>query len=403
MPDPTPAAKRPAPDLADVVARFTAALRAAGLPVGPDRAERFTTAVITADPVTLARLRACAHATLAYAHEHQPILDAVFDAVFGGFTDPADQRGDPTASPAALATRGHSTGPAGTPQPVAGSATATAHGGRSSPDATQVDVPSAASDAERLRHRDFADLTADELLLLSAAMTQLRLATPVRRSRRNRVTAAGHRIDLRATLRRAHRSCGDPIRLARREPRQRARRLVALCDISGSMEPYARAMLQLLYCAAGTPRTEVFTFATRLTRLTPVLARTTPAIALARAGAAAPDWSGGTRIGACLQDFLDRHGRRGMARGAVVVIISDGWETGDPSTLALAMRRLRLLAYKVIWVNPRTRSPRYRPETGGMAAAWPHCDAVVSAHDLAALGDLARAVSEPPTRRGMSP
>lgn len=386
------------PDLADVVARFTAAVHAAGLPVGPDRAERFARAVTVARPVTLPRLRACAHATLAYAHEHEAVLDAVFDAVFGGFTDPADQRGDTGASAANLA--GRTTGPSGTTQPGAGAATAS--GSRSASDATQVDIPSAASDAERLRHRDFADLTPDELLTLAAAMAQLRLATPVRRSRRNRVAAAGHRIDLRATLRLAHRSCGDPMRLVRREPRHKPRRLVALCDISGSMEPYARAMLQLLYCAAGTPHTEVFTFATRLTRLTPVLASTTPAAALAKAGATAPDWSGGTRIGACVQEFLDRHGRRGMARGAVVVVISDGWETGDPATLALAMRRLRLLAYKIIWVNPRTRSPRYRPETGGMAAAWPHCDAVVSAHDLAALGDLARAVSEPPTPKGPS-
>ena len=115
----------------------------------------------------------------------------------------------------------------------------------------------------------------------------------------------------------------------------------------------------------------MFVFATQLTRLTPVLARSLPGPALAQAGTAAPDWSGGTRIGAAVTEFLDRYGRRGMARGAVVLIISDGWETGDPAELGAAMARLSRLAYRIVWVNPRTQSPRYRPLVGGMAAAWP--------------------------------
>src|SRR5205085_11613129 len=144
-----------------------------------------------------------------------------------------------------------------------------------------------------------------------------------------------------------------------------------LCDISGSMEPYARAMLQLLYCAAGATKAEVFTFATRLTRLTRTLSRARPAVALERAGRAAPDWSGGTRIGAALKRFNDDFGRRGLARGAVVLIVSDGWETGDPAQVGEQMARLSRLAYRIVWVNPRTRSPRYQPLVGGMAAAWP--------------------------------
>jgi hypothetical protein len=205
-------------------------------------------------------------------------------------------------------------------------------------------------------------------------------------------------VDLRGTLRQAHRTGGDPLRLLRRRRRERPRRLVVLCDISGSMEPYARAMLQLLYCAQGATRAEVFVFATRLTRLTPVLRQGRSATALIRAGTAAPDWSGGTRIGAAVAEFLHRYGRRGMARGAVVLVISDGWETGDPAALGQAMARLSRLAYRIVWVNPRTQSPRYRPLVGGMAAAWPYCDAVVSAHRVDALGELIAALGDPAAR-----
>jgi uncharacterized protein with von Willebrand factor type A (vWA) domain len=165
------------------------------------------------------------------------------------------------------------------------------------------------------------------------------------------------------------------------------------------MQAYARAMVQLLYCAAGGRQAEVFTFATRLTRLTPVMAISSPAIALRKAGEAAPDWAGGTRIGPAIKEFIDRHGRAGLARGAVVVIVSDGWETGDPELLGQQMARLSGLAYRIVWVNPRTARPEYRPLVGGMAAAWPHCDAVVSAHRLSALSELTRALSDPVRRR----
>jgi hypothetical protein len=150
---------------------------------------------------------------------------------------------------------------------------------------------------------------------------------------------------------------------------------------------------------AGRPRTEVFTFATRLTRLTAALAASTPETMLAKAGEAAPDWAGGTRIGAALREFNDRYGVRGMGRGAVVLIISDGWETGDPAVLGAQMARLHRIAYRIVWANPRTQSERYRPEVGGMAAAWPYCDAVVSAHNFEALDDLLTALRSPATRR----
>jgi uncharacterized protein with von Willebrand factor type A (vWA) domain len=266
-----------------------------------------------------------------------------------------------------------------------------------------------AAEAERLADRDFADLSPAELLQLEALMRQRALATPPRRTRRYRAQSAGSRPDLRMTLREARRTAGEPVRLARRAPRLRPRRLVVLCDISGSMEPYARAMLQLLYCASqgkaanqisgaghgatGRARAEVFTFATRLTRITAELAAARPETVLARAGAAAPDWSGGTRIGASLKEFNDIYGCPGLARGAVVLIISDGWETGDAAQLGQQMARLSRVAYRIVWANPRTKSPRYRPEVAGMAAAWPYCDAVVSAHSLNAIDDLITALA----------
>ena len=253
-------------------------------------------------------------------------------------------------------------------------------------------MPVLGSPAERLADRDFAALSPDELVLLEAVMRRLRLATPLRRSRRTRRAPHGEQVDLRRTLSAARRTGGHPIVLARRTRPMRPRRLVVLCDISGSMEAYARAMLQLLYCAAGGERAEVFTFATRLTRLTRALARSTPAQALERAGRLAPDWSGGTRIGLAVAQLLDRHGG-GLVRGAVVLVVSDGWDTGDPAELGRQMARLHRLAHRVVWANPRTQHAGYRPLVGGMAAAWPHCDAVVSAHSLEALDDLLAALA----------
>jgi hypothetical protein len=172
------------------------------------------------------------------------------------------------------------------------------------------------------------------------------------------------------------------------------RRLVLLCDISGSMEPYARAYLQFLTCAAGSsPNAEAFVFATRLTRLTRALASRSPERAIQRAAQTAPDWSSGTRIGDALKAFNDRHGRRGMARGAVVVILSDGWERGDPALVEREMERLSRLAYRIVWVNPRVGASGFSPRAGGMAAALPHCDALVSGHSLEALGEVADAIA----------
>ena len=173
-----------------------------------------------------------------------------------------------------------------------------------------------------------------------------------------------------------------------------------LCDISGSMEPYARAYLQFLTCAAGSgPNAEAFVFATRLTRLTRALRSRSPERAIQRAAATAPDWSSGTRIGDALKEFNDRHGRRGMARGALVVILSDGWERGDPALVAREMERLSRLAYRIVWVNPRVAATGFSPRVGGMAAALPFIDALVSGHSLAALHEVIAEIGSERSRK----
>ena len=271
-------------DLPDLVARFTAALHAAGLPVGPDRAERFSRAITIAAPTTLPGLRACAHATLSLTHAHDPVIDSIFDVVFGGMSDPADRRGDPNAPPldgervaSSSAIPPPQQAPAAEPpEPTPGSRSGSPGRDGDAEDDSTVDAASVGTDVERLRHREFSELAPDELAALADVMAALRIATPARRSRRTRRAATGRSVDMRASLRGAHRSGGDPIRLVRKKRKLRPRRLVALCDISGSMEPYARAMLQLLYCAAGAAHAEVFVFATQLTRLTPVLTRSLP-------------------------------------------------------------------------------------------------------------------------------
>jgi hypothetical protein len=402
-----------ASDLAEVSARFGAALRLAGLPVGPGRCERFAAAVTVAKPRTQRSLYLCALATLVSSKDHVVILQAVFNQVFGnlgerndsplpsgldpaGLTGPAARSSDDLLARAARAAQKH----ASVVREDQPDRTGETDGDEAEPDREVADRYLGTS-AERLASKDFADLSDDELVSVVSLMRRLTLAVPERISRRQRRRPGGRRIDMRATLKLARRTGGHAFRLIGRTPSTRPRRLVVLCDISGSMEPYARAMIQLLYCAAGAAGAEVFTFATRLTRLTPVLGRTPPGRALQLAGQAAPDWLGGTKIGTALAEFNDSYGRRGMARGAVVVIISDGWETGDPELLRRQMERLSLVAFRIVWVNPRTKSSSYQPLAGGMAAAWPHCDAVVSAHTVRALDQLAAALADPVRRRAV--
>ena len=383
------------------------ALHTAGLPVGPDRCERLARAVTVMGATSVAELRACALATLVSDPGQMATFDRVFAALFGTPSPardllpppvPAFPRADQDGGPPDARSEGE---PGGWSAGMHVSASGSAADDGTEPPAEGPALRHVASAAERLRGRDFTELSPAELRQLVTLMRDMTLAVPPRRTRRYRPARDGKRPDLRRTLRLARRSGGEAIRLARRARRVRPRRLVVLCDISGSMEPYARALLLLLYAinggqvrggSPGQNRPEVFSFATRLTRLTPALAAATPDTMLAKAGEAAPDWSGGTRIGAAVKEFNDHYGSRGMARGAVVLIISDGWETGEPELLGAQMARLSRVAHRIVWANPRTQSPRYRPEVGGMAAAWPYCDAVVSAHNLDALDDLLTAL-----------
>ncbi|MEU4660071.1 VWA domain-containing protein, partial [Streptomyces sp. NPDC023723] len=202
-------------------------------------------------------------------------------------------------------------------------------------------------------------------------------------------------VDPRRTVRELLRHGGEPVRPRYRARTERPRRLVLLVDVSGSMAPYADVLLRFAHAAARSAPTEVFTVGTRLTRVTRELTHRDPDRALAAAWAAVPDWRGGTRLGELLREFLDRWGQRGVARGAVVVLLSDGWERGDPELLAAQLRRLGRLAHRVIWSNPLKARPGYAPLAAGMAAALPHLDAFVPGHSLAALERLAREIRAP--------
>ena len=247
---------------------------------------------------------------------------------------------------------------------------------------------SLASRIELLRHKSFAACSPAELSELAELMSRLRLAAPPRRTRRRRAAHSGE-LDVRRTVRQALRTGGDPARLARRERRLRRRRLVLILDVSGSMSDYSRGLLVFAHAALrADPRWEAFCFGTRLTRVTRALATSNPDEALRLATVDVVDWDGGTRIGDSLKTFLDRYGHAGLARGAVVVLCSDGLDTGDPAVLAEQMARLGRLARKVVWLNPLKESPAYEPLARGMAAALPFVDVFASGHNLASLEEL---------------
>ena len=365
-------------DLPALVGALSRRLHDAGLPVTPARAADVARALTLVRPVSRGTLYWTIRSVVVTEDTQVKVFDAVFAEVFGGASDdePEVELEDVTTVPdwqndeAPGSTSGDD-------------------------DESEQEVPlTIASADEVLRTKRFDALAPEELAELYRLMTALELATPLRRTRRYEKRRRGERIDLRRTLRGSLRTGGDPVRLRRRRRRVVPRRLVLLCDISGSMEPYARVYLQFLACAAGCgPNAEAFAFATRLTRLTRALRSRNPEWAIQRAAAAAPDWSSGTRIGEALRAFNDRHGRRGMARGAVVVILSDGWERGDPALVGRELERLSRLAYRIVWVNPRMAADAFSVRVGGMVAALPHIDALVSGHSFAALREVTEAIA----------
>ena len=251
------------------------------------------------------------------------------------------------------------------------------------------------SAVETLRQKDFAAYSPDELRLAQALMSRLRMVGSPRESLRLTPDRHGRRPDLRRTVRTSLRSGGEPIRRHWQAPDERLRRLVLLLDVSGSMEPYARALLRFTQAAvAGRQKVEAFAIGTRLTRVTRELSHRDPDKALHRASERVVDWSGGTRLGECLRRFNDEWGVRGMARGSIVVILSDGWDRGNPDDLAEQMRRLHRVTHRLVWVNPLKSTPGYAPLARGMAAALPHVDRFVEGHSIAAMEELARVVSD---------
>jgi uncharacterized protein with von Willebrand factor type A (vWA) domain len=384
-------------DLPPLVGAFGRRLLERGVPVTPARSADFARALTLVRPVSRRRLYWTARSVFVSDPAQVAPFDAVFFSIFGSAVavDELDLDEAPTVAappderPAADHRMSSREPDSAGSTPGFGSAPPVADD-----DAAELDVPLAlASDEELLRRKSFDALDPHELAQLYRLMSRLELVTPTRRSRRYGKARHGERIDVRRTLRTSLRTGGDPIRLARRRRRVTRRRLVLLCDISGSMEPYARAYLQFLTCAAGSgANAEAFVFATRLTRVTRALAARHPERAMERAAAAAPDWSSGTRIGDALREFNDRHGRRGMARGAVIVILSDGWERGDPALVGRELERLARLAHRIVWVNPRVSASAFSVQSGGMVAALPYCDALVSGHSFEALAEVAEAI-----------
>jgi len=252
------------------------------------------------------------------------------------------------------------------------------------------------SGSEVLAEKDFAKCTKEELEEAARAMDRISLVVPKRQTTR-KVSSKVRRgsIDMRRSVKEAISHHGEPIRIKYRANTNRPRRIVLLCDISGSMEPYARALIRFLHSAVvGGIRVEAFTFSTSLTRITRELSWKDPDEALSRAGQAVKDWSGGTRIGDGLREFNEQFGIRGMARGAVVVIMSDGWDRGEPELVSREMARLSRVAQRVIWVNPLKYTPGYAPLARGMSAALPYVTDFVEGHSLGSLVQLAEVIAK---------
>ncbi len=266
-------------------------------------------------------------------------------------------------------------------------------GGLSEPGADPV--PAAWSDVELLQEKDFARYTSTEMALARELIARLARRHPTRLSRRTRPSRRrGHVPDLRNTVNASLRTGGEPLHRRWRVPTTRPRQVVLVCDVSGSMAPYARMLLQYMHaCVVARRRVEAFAFGTRLTRITQELAGRDHDRALERAAAVVTDFSGGTRIGAALAELNRVHGRR-LGRGSVVVILSDGWDRGEPEQLDAEMARLRRAAHRLVWLNPLAAHPDYQPLARGMRAAVPHTDRLLAGNSLASLQQLAAILEE---------
>jgi len=348
----------------EVLLGFSRALRAAGVRVTQDRAAGFLTATAIVGMSDAEAVYVAGRATLCSSPDDLERYDRVFEAWFGDRSElprtiPRERREDVAA-----------------PLPVSDDP------GESEAREEQELVRAAASEAEVLRHRDVAAMDAAQKAILDAMIRALRPRAPRRRAARHTPWRRGE-VDLQRTLRSSLRLMGEPGQVRWRRRGTQPRRVVLLVDVSASMRPYADALLRLAHRLVGTGApVEVFTLGTRLTRITAALRTADPDRALVRAGDEVPDWAGGTRLGETLEAFLDRWGARGMARGAVVVVFSDGWERGDAALLGAQMARLGRLAHRVVWVNPHRGKDGYEPVQQGIVAVLPHCDDFIAGHSL---------------------
>ncbi len=365
-------------DLTAPVVGLASTLRAAGVDASPERVHAFLEALAVVDPADRRQVYWTGRLTLCAGPDDLERYDRVFRAFFDG--EQAHAR-----------TRTHRRISFGSDTTSSTPAT----GGENQVEGPELQlVEREASAAELLRHRDVTDLEPHERDQLNRLLAAFDLPGEARRTRRR--TAGGRgTVDRRRTVRRMLAAGGEPGVLRFDEPRRRPRRVVLLVDVSGSMAGYADVLLRFAHAATRRYRggTEVFTLGTRLTRVTEELEHRDPDTAMRAVSDAIPDWEGGTRLGATLRVFLDQWGQRGTARGAVVVVLSDGWETGDVTELGAQMARLERLAHRVVWVNPRAGRVGFEPTAAGMAAALPHCEQLVEGHSLAALEHLAHVVA----------
>ncbi len=357
-------------DATDTVVGLARTLRAAGVAAAPDRVHAAVEALALLDPGCRDDVYWAGRLALCATVEECRRYDVVFDAYFG-------------ERPSALVRRPRLLVPT-----VHLVSDGTSAGGEEHVEASSVSA--AASETEQLRHRDVSRLTPAEREQVHALLARLRLPGEVRRTRRHRPSSRGP-VDAHRTLRAWMQAGGEVAQLRHQRHRARPRRVVLLVDVSGSMGAYSGALLRFAHAAArrGGPPTEVFALGTRLTRLTREMALREPDAAMAAVAEAMPDAGGGTRLGLLLKEFLDRWGQRGTARGAVVVVLSDGWERGDVALLGEQVARLQRLAHRVVWANPRKAAPGFTPVAAGMAAALPYVDDFVEGHSVAALEHLA--------------
>ena len=368
-PSSLPPGTRSSPE--EILVGFARALRAAGLPVTTDRTYSFIDAVSRLDYTSRTQVYWAGRATFCTCAGDIEGYDRVFTTWFDPDQEP------PTAQAA--------------PQQVSYQA-AVQPGTEGDADEESL-IATVASRQEQLRHRDVAQLSAGEREVLNRAIGTLPRRHPRRRSLRMEPATHG-RLDRVRTLRAELRRAGEPAPLQHARRRSKPRPVVILIDVSGSMKPYADTLLRIAHHLARTGDVEVFTLGTRLTRITPAMAHPDVDTALLQAGDLIPDWSGGTRLADTLGAFISRWGRRGMARGAVVLIASDGWERGDPRPLGEQMRQLAGLAWRVVWSNPHSGKAGYQPVQGGIRAALEHVDAFVAGHSLATFEQLLHVVGQ---------